>query len=248
MASHDDFTYVGGELGLFAHATNWKRYWSGKLSPYLTGDVLEVGAGIGTNTVLLRPFTQGRWTCLEPDEKLVTELKAVLTRSKLEQSCRIITGTISDLPASDRFDTIIYIDVLEHIPDDGAELARAAERLRPAGKVVVLSPAHQWLFSEFDKSIGHCRRYSKHTLLSATPETLCPMKCFYLDACGLFLSLANRLLLRQSLPTVKQILFWDRVVVPVSRLIDPLLCHRMGKSVVAVWERKSARTQGRAEL
>ena len=240
MASHDDFTYVGGELGLFAHATNWKRYWSGKLSPYLKGDVLEVGAGIGTNTVLLRPRVQGVWTCLEPDEKLVVELKSVLTRNKLDESCRIVTGTVSDLPADERFDTILYIDVLEHIPDDSAELARAAQHLRPAGRVVVLSPAHQWLFSEFDKSIGHCRRYSRQTLLGATPETLRPVKCFYLDACGLFLSLSNRLLLHQSLPTVKQILFWDRIVVPFSRLMDALLLYRAGKSVVAVWQRQNA--------
>jgi len=237
MASHDDFTYVGGELGLFAHATNWKRYWSGKFDPFLAGDVLEVGAGIGTNTVLLRPRAKSSWTCLEPDGKLVEELKAVLARTNLEKSCRVVTGTISELPAAEHFDAIIYVDVLEHIPDDHAELARAAEHLRPGGKVVVLSPAHQWLFSEFDKSIGHCRRYSKRTLLAATPATLRPVKCFYLDACGLFLSLANRLLLRQSLPTVKQILVWDRLVVPVSRLVDPLLLFRAGKSIVGVWQR-----------
>lgn len=237
MASHNDFTYVGGELELFSHATNWKRYWSGKFAEYLTGDVLEVGAGIGTNTALLRSRTQGQWTCLEPDGQLVAELKSVLTRNNLDQSCRVVTGTISDLPSGERFDTIIYVDVLEHIPDDRAELARAAERLRPGGKVVVLSPAHQWLFSEFDKAIGHCRRYSKRTLLAAAPEALRPVQCLYLDSCGLFLSLGNRLLLRQSLPTVKQILFWDRVVVPVSRLVDPLLLFSAGKSIVGVWQR-----------
>lgn len=124
MANPDDFTYVGGELGLFAHAKNWKSYWSARISPHLRGDVLEVGAGIGTNTVLLRPLHQGSWTCLEPDGKLVAELKTVLARTNLEKTCRVLEGTISGLPANERFDTIIYIDVLEHIPDDGAELAR----------------------------------------------------------------------------------------------------------------------------
>ena len=238
MTQPERFTYVGGELGLFAHAANWKRYWSAKFSPYLAGDVLEVGAGLGTNTVLLRPRTPGQWTCLEPDGKLVAELKSELARNNLEPSCRVIEGTIAELPPVERFDTIIYVDVLEHIPDDQAELARAATRLRPGGKVVVLSPAHQWLFSEFDKSIGHGRRYSKRTLLAATPEALRPVKCFYLDSCGLFASLANRLLLRQSLPTVKQILFWDRALVPVSRVVDPLLFFSAGKSIVGVWQRK----------
>ena len=244
MANPDDFAYVGGELGLFAHARNWKRYWSGKCAPQLIGKVLEVGAGICTNTVLLRPIVADEWTCLEPDGRLVAELKSVLDQKGLLQSTRVITGTLSDLPPEERFDTIIYIDVLEHIPDDREELVRAAERLRPGGRIVVLSPAHQWLFSEFDQSIGHCRRYSRKTLLAATPEALRPLQCFYLDSCGLFLSLANRLLLRQSLPTVKQILFWDRFVIPISRLIDPLLLHRAGKSIVAVWQRKVSERSG----
>ena len=239
MAKPDEFSYVGGELELFAHAANWKRYWSGKFAKYLQGDVLEAGAGIGVNTVLLRTQTQGRWTCLEPDAKLVVELKSTLARHHFETFCRIITGTIADIPAGDQFDTIIYVDVLEHIPDDRVELERAAAHLKTGGKVIVLSPAHQWLFSEFDKSIGHCRRYSRRTLLAATPPGLRPVKCFYLDSCGLFASLANRLLLRQSLPTLEQILFWDRAIVPISRLLDPLLFFRVGKSVVGVWQREN---------
>lgn len=238
MAGPVEFNYVGGELGLFAHASNWKRYWSKKFSPYLVGDVLEVGAGLGTNTVLLRPRASGQWTCLEPDRQLIADLKAALARQQLESSCRVLEGTVSHLPPGETFDTILYVDVLEHIPDDRAELARATERLRPGGRIVVLSPAHQWLYSEFDKSIGHCRRYSRRTLLSVTPETLRPVNCFYLDSAGLCASLANRVLLRQSLPTLKQILFWDRVIIPVSRVLDPLLLHSLGKTVVGVWQRK----------
>lgn len=237
MAPTNDFSYVGGELGLFSHATNWKRYWSKKFRPYLIGDVLEVGAGIGTNTALLRSATQGQWTCLEPDRTLVGQLQAVLAKNQMDQSCRVIAGTLSDLPAHERFDTIIYVDVLEHIDDDRAELSRAAERLRPSGTVIVLSPAHQSLYSEFDKSIGHCRRYSQRTLLSAAPPSLQTVKSFYLDSCGLFASLANRLFLHQGLPTVKQILFWDRIIVPISRVVDPLLFFRAGKSIIAIWGR-----------
>ena len=59
----------------------------------------------------------------------------------------------------------------------------------------------------------------------------------YLDSVGFFASLANRLLLKQQNPTLKQILFWDRVLVPCSRLVDPLFLFRAGKSVVGVWEK-----------
>lgn len=227
----DDFSYVGGELELFAHAKNWKRYWFSKVSPHIQGDVLEAGAGLGANTTLLQNAKHRSWTCLEPDASLAAQLKQ-------NTNARLIVGTIADLPPGELFDCILYIDVFEHIPDDAAELARAATRLRPGGRVIILSPAHQWLFSEFDKSIGHCRRYSRPTLLALTPPSLVPVKCFYLDAVGLFASLANRMLLRQSLPTLKQIKVWDRAMVPPSRIIDPLLFYRAGKTIVGVWEKR----------
>jgi hypothetical protein len=144
-------------------------------------------------------------------------------------------GTVDALAADERFDAILYIDVLEHIEDDVAELERSAARLRPGGHIIVLSPAHQGLYSEFDKAIGHFRRYSKASLLAAAPPGLRLVEAFYLDAVGMAASLANRLLLRASMPTGGQILFWDRVLVPVSRVIDPIFVRRVGKSVVAIW-------------
>jgi hypothetical protein len=63
------------------------------------------------------------------------------------------------------------------------------------------------------------------------------VKAFYLDSVGLLASAANRLLLKQSLPTARQIQVWDNFMVPCSRLLDPLTGYLAGKSVVAVWER-----------
>jgi len=58
----------------------------------------------------------------------------------------------------------------------------------------------------------------------------------FLDAFGLLLSLGNRCILRRALPTARQIQFWDRFVIPCSRAIDPLIAHKLGKTIVAVWE------------
>ena len=69
MTLGTDLVYQGEELALFAHARNWKAYWSTFLLDYLHGSVLEVGAGIGTNTVLLSRAQPARWVCLEPDGK-----------------------------------------------------------------------------------------------------------------------------------------------------------------------------------
>ena len=62
-------------------------------------------------------------------------------------------------------------------------------------------------------------------------------RAFYLDGVGMLASLANRAMLRQSLPTLRQVLFWDRVLVPLSRLLDPLTGRSFGRSVVTVWQK-----------
>ena len=228
-------SYVGNELELFQHATRWKSYYARTVRRYLVGDVLEVGAGFGGTSRFLCDGRQRSWTCLEPDPALLRQLHDRFAAHPLPCPVRGVCGTVDALAADERFDAILYIDVLEHIEDDASELARSARRLRLGGHIIVLAPAHQSLYSEFDKALGHFRRYSKASLLAAAPAALRSVEAFYLDTAGMAASLANRLLLRASMPTSGQIMFWDRVLVPVSRVVDPVLARSVGKSVVAIW-------------
>ena len=232
-----DFKYAGSELDLFAAVHNWKTYWSNRIRPYVTGDVLEVGAGIGSNTPYLDSGDNGRWVCLEPDAELASQLTTNLERSGKKRTYETITGTLQDLDSNLRFDTILYIDVLEHIEDDRAELANAASRLEVGGRIIVLSPAHQMLFTPFDAAIGHFRRYNRQMLRRISPSDLLLDRLFYLDSAGLVLSGANLLLLRQSMPTTSQLRVWDKFVIPISRVLDRFLFNSVGKSIVGVWQR-----------
>lgn len=231
------FAYVGTELDVFALAENWKAYYGTFLRPTLAGDVLEVGAGLGATTHALCDGTQARWTCLEPDPALASAIARGIAAGALPACCRVVPGNTASLPADDLYDAILYVDVLEHIADDRAELGVAARHLREGGRLAVLSPAHAWLTTPFDAAIGHHRRYTKTTLAAAVPGGLERERLDYLDAAGLFLSLGNRLLLRSAHPTAAQILFWDRRVIPVSRVLDRLLGRRAGKSVLGIWRR-----------
>lgn len=223
------FQYVGGELEIFRKASNWKRYWSSHVSPYLRGDVLEVGAGLGTNTELLSIGAYRSWTALEPDAKLTRRFP------KLGDKFRLVNGTLADIDGE--FDAILYIDVLEHIEDDREEMKQAVAHLKPGGTLIVLSPAHQFLFSPFDRAIGHYRRYSRESLQAVAPEGLDTEELTYLDSVGCLLSLGNRLLMRQSMPTQGQILFWDRTVVPLSQWLDAITFGRFGKTVLGIWRK-----------
>jgi SAM-dependent methyltransferase len=235
-----EYAYPGAELELFAGATRWKRYLRSQIAPYLRGDVLEVGAGIGGTTDVLLSGTAQTWTCLEPDADLHARLAGAVPvyAAREKVSARALRGVVSDLPASSSFDCVLYVDVLEHIDDDHAELARAAARTRAGGAIVVMSPAHQWLYSPFDEHVGHCRRYDKQRLLEIAPGATLVERVRYLDAAGLLASLANRWLLRASLPTAGQIETWDTLLVPCSRILDPLLAYRAGKSVLAVYRQQ----------
>lgn len=234
-----DFNYAGTELELFATAHNWKSYWSERIRPFVAGDVLEVGAGIGRNTPYLDQDRHPRWVCLEPDRQLAAQLASNLRQTNTDRRYQVVCGPLQSLKASPQFDTIIYIDVLEHIEKDCQELETAAVLLRPGGRLVVLSPAHQFLFSPFDAAIGHCRRYNRQVLRSISPVGLRLEQLWYLDSVGLLLSFANRQFLRQSMPTMAQLRFWDRFIVPVSKVLDRCLLGSVGKSVVGIWHREA---------
>jgi 2-polyprenyl-3-methyl-5-hydroxy-6-metoxy-1,4-benzoquinol methylase len=235
-----NYQYPGEELELFAHAVNWKTYWHSKVREFIVGDVLEAGAGIGATTRVLCDGRQTSWTCLEPDPQLADTLARNLNEAPLPITPRAVIGQISDLSADSRFDTILYIDVLEHIDDDRGEMNRAAALLKPGGTIVVLCPAHQWLYSPFDRSIGHFRRYNRRLFRQLTPPGARLEKLLYLDSAGLIVSSANRVLLRQAKPTLQQVQLWDRVFVNVSRRLDSILGWRVGKSVLGVWRRRSS--------
>jgi SAM-dependent methyltransferase len=231
--SVETFQYIGNELDVFSHARNWKSYWVSVLRPYIVGDVLEVGAGLGVNTAQIYNPNVRSIHCIEPDEALAAQLRSTVSG---KAAITVSVGTISSLPAR-LFDSILYIDVLEHIKDDKSELAGAIRLLRPGGRLIVLSPAHQALYSPFDKAIGHYRRYDRGSLRSCSPPLSRLERMSYLDCVGLIASTMNKLLLKQSLPTLRQILFWDNYLIPASKALDPWLRYAVGKSIVAVWVR-----------
>jgi SAM-dependent methyltransferase len=226
--------YVGDELELFARAHNWKRYWSGVLGRDVCGRVLDVGAGLGASARLfaLHPGIES-YLALEPDAGLAAKMRAA-DPSEMPRGFEVVEGTLASLDPGRRFDCILYIDVLEHISGDREELERAARRLAPGGCIVVLSPAHGFLYSPFDAAIGHVRRYDRASLRAVVPAGLTVERMHYLDSVGLLASLGNRLLLRAAQPSPAQIAVWDGWMVPPSRLLDPMLLHRVGKTIVAV--------------
>jgi hypothetical protein len=227
--------YVGRELEIFAAATNWKSYFASILRPFIAGRVLEIGAGAGVNISYLYNEDVREWTCLEPDPDLAGRIGDTVRHGGLPAACDIKVGRLKDIHPIASYDTILYIDVLEHIADDRAELTQATRHLSSGGNLVVLAPAHQFLFSPFDKAVGHYRRYNRNSLVALTPPRCTVRMCRMLDTVGLLASAANAALLRAAMPSERQIWAWDRLMVPISRVVDPATGYSFGKTVVVVW-------------
>ena len=160
------------------------------------------------------------WTCLEPDDAFFEVLQKKSGAGQLPANFSAKKGTVTSLNNEEIFDSIIYIDVLEHIENDSLELKHATSHLKPGGHLIILSPAFQTFYNKFDRAIGHYRRYTKKTLTAVIPEGLVQKKLLYLESGGTVLLLLAKLFKKESHPSLKQVLFWDRAVVPVSKVLD----------------------------
>lgn len=231
MSAEPEYSYVGSELELFIKATRWKNYWSSRVRPFVRGNVLDVGAGLGATFDYLGDSAE-RWTCLEPDPALCEQLRGRVANHP--RPPRVQCGTLDTIDKAERFDSIVYIDVLEHIENDRAEVERAVQHLAPGGSLIVLSPAMPFLFSPFDQSVGHFRRYTAASLKAVAAPGLSLEDWFYLDGLGVLASLFARVA-KRSAPTQAQIATWDKLIVPVSRVTDALTSHSFGRTIIMVW-------------
>ncbi len=234
------FDYSGTELDVFRHAVNWKRYWADAIAAYVGNEVLDVGAGIGATAINLKQHACRKWVELEPDAQLAGRIEELRRTGEIPAHFEIRNGSTLDLAPGELFDTVLYIDVLEHIEDDRGELERVMRHVTAGGHVVVVSPAHNYLYTEFDRQIGHFRRYDKAVLREIAPAGSTVTACRYLDSVGMLASLANKLVLQSGSPTTAQIKLWDGVMVPMSRMLDRLLGYGLGKSIVCVYKKNQA--------
>jgi SAM-dependent methyltransferase len=178
-----------------------------------------------------------KWVAVEPDKSMCLVLKAANANREFGAGFKVINGTSASLCAENTFDTILYVDVLEHIEDDLNELEHIQNYLVEGGHIIIVAPAHNFLYTAFDKKIGHYRRYNKKMLRSLVPNNMVIKQMRYLDSIGLLASLANRLFLKTDTPTRKQIQLWDKFMVRASRLVDIIIRYNAGKSILCVLEK-----------
>lgn len=199
-----------------------------QFKPYLGERVLEVGAGVGNVTRLL--LAPGRRVCaLEPDGdffRAITfgfEGEACLHRQRLDQ-----------LIATDYYDSVVMINVLEHILDHAAALQQAHRVTKPGGHLLLYVPAGDWLYSAYDGDIGHFRRYTKpqlRTILHNCGWDILTIK--YMDMLG---ALGWYFLYRigKGRTTPGKVSAMELVGVPFGRWLESRVRVPFGKNLLAI--------------
>jgi 2-polyprenyl-3-methyl-5-hydroxy-6-metoxy-1,4-benzoquinol methylase len=204
--------------------------------PYLHGQVLEVGAGIGTITrKLVERYPDVSVVALEPADNVFASLEpyAALTPRVTARK-----ETLADYlrEAREASDVILYLNVLEHIADDEEELRLAATALRPGGTLLLFGPALEALYSELDHKAGHYRRYSISRLQRIVEASgLRIVSLRYFDVLGVVPYLIAYRWLHRVVISGSTVWGYDRLIVPASRLIQEVMRDPpVGKNVILV--------------
>jgi len=222
--------YPGRDLEAMTFALNYHRWIVREFATYLGDFVAEVGAGSGSVSQLLLERNPKSLHAFEPSNNLFPSLVKALSDDARAKAVNDFFSA-RDGP---KFDTVIYINVLEHIEDDRAELATAFAALNPGGHLLVFVPALSWLYSRHDRDIGHFRRYSKPELAALVAETgFSVVKNRYFDIAGIIPWYVNFVLLRNSVGE-KSVALYDHWVVPLMSRVESVVTPPLGKNVLLV--------------
>lgn len=167
--------------------SNYNKWLFSMIEPHLGGKIFELGAGTGRFTRFLLKKNLEQLLLLEPSPLFFNEIL------KITQGCQGIITVNSDIEhfndpdLFESFDSIICIQVLEHIKDDEAAIMKAVNYIRPGGKIVFQVPAMKWLFGHWDRQAGHFRRYIKSDVIRIAESTgLKICESYYFNMVGIF--------------------------------------------------------------
>tara|TARA_B100000886_G_scaffold301883_1_gene231618 strand:+ start:3783 stop:4466 length:684 start_codon:yes stop_codon:yes gene_type:complete len=198
---------------------------------FIKGDILEVGAGCGSFTkYYAKKFNS--LTLTELDKKNFLDLEKKFSKT---ENINILNSAVEAIDRN--FDTIMYLHVLEHIKNDEEELKKAINKLNSNGYLIIMAPAHQKIYSNLDRAVGHFRRYEKE-FFSKELFGLKREKFISLDSIGYFLYLLNKIFFKEEVyPSKLKIFLWDKIFTPITSIVDFLLMYKFGKCFLAIYKK-----------
>jgi SAM-dependent methyltransferase len=230
---------VGAEtLEIMNQAPRYNAWQYARIAPYLGRRLCEIGAGVGNMSSFLVGDGRALAVLAERDELYLESLRR---RFGVQPQVVVERLALPDATAGERFarfqlDTVVALNVIEHVPDDVGALRTAGDLLQPGGRLVVLVPACQAIFGTLDEALGHVQRYSRTSIEGRMRQAgLEVERSFYFNLAGIPGWWFNSRIRRSRLIPLRQLRLFDAMV-PVLRLEDHLPLP-IGQSVVCVARR-----------
>jgi SAM-dependent methyltransferase len=214
------------------HQQRYRAYQFELISRHCGPSVLEVGAGLGEFASQFTGLSRLVVTDLDPDA-VASMGRRFADRPEVEARQLDLSGPLA--PLDPPVSAVVAINVLEHIEDDAAALRSLAGLVEPGGRIVLWVPGYMQLYGDFDRQVGHVRRYTPQTLTRAIVAAgLVPGDVRPVNLLG---GMAWWLLVRRGgvgTPRPALLRTYDRLVVPVTRAVERRMRPPFGQSVLAV--------------
>lgn len=229
-------------LQSISRARTFNKWIYDTIFPYLKGPILELGSGIGNiSNYILKDFSDVSLSDYNPEYCSILKAKfrhnknlnSVLSINLQDQNFKKNNSHLKE-----SFNTIILLNVIEHLRDDRLCVDYCSFLLKRGGNLIILAPAYKLLFSKFDSDIGHYRRYTVRSLsrlINNNDFNFLHTQYFnFLGMVGWLLFnkiLAKRRLSESSMST------FDKLV-PIAKILDYLVLKKIGVSTIVICKRK----------
>lgn len=223
--------YFDKDLEAMSFANNYHKWILDEFLPFLGSSVAEVGAGVGSFSTLILKTDIKSLQAFEPSQNMYHLLQETIGQDRRVKAINDFFGKTN---TEEFFDSVLYVNVLEHIEDDVAELANVYKALNPNGHLLIFVPALPWLYSSSDQQVGHFRRYTKNNLIQLTQRSgFSIIKARYFDIAGIIPWYINFVLLKNSVDG-SSVSLYDNLVVPFMRIIEGLVPPPIGKNILLI--------------
>ncbi len=233
--------YEGDDLEALSTMRRYRDWIVDHFRPYLHGDAVEIGAGIGNMADHVLPHVQSL-RLIEPSTQLIERLRSRFADNKVVSVAHCDFDEFVRQADDGAYDCIILINLLEHIDDDGAALKKARRILSRDGHIMILVPALPFLFSKLDAKHGHYRRYTKNRLRKVIEDAGFDVEYSnYFDFMGvlpwyLLNTLGGITTFNSFLMSVYDVLF-----VPITRALESWMSPPIGKNLIAIGRQRNPR-------
>lgn len=231
---------VRHSLLLLSERYNYNRWIYNNIKNFIGNNILEVGAGIGNITDFI--IFKDKLTLIDVDQSYVDYLSAKYSfRNQSNFNVfRVDIQNIESSPVTElKYDTVVCLNILEHLENDRKAIENMISLLQPGGRLIILVPALNILYGSMDISFGHRRRYNKKQFkLLVEGQNLDIVKFYYLNFLGLFGWYVNGKIFKNKELPEKQTKIFDKLV-PFLGLIEKIVKPPLGQSLVLIAQKNN---------